>query len=174
MEARKATAPPRRRRHGTRGIPPQSRRRSLARCDGHGAARAPAPLPQYACLELQGRRPGLSNAELARSTFVTRHSVNVVLRNLQDAGLASRPATTEHGRAPARPPRRPRPHGRRPRHLIRPPPFGPAPGNGPLPAGGRRRNADDTAHGLANGVSEAVPAREQRPAERLGGRVEAK
>ncbi|MGW2326586.1 MarR family winged helix-turn-helix transcriptional regulator [Streptomyces sp. NPDC001700] len=56
-------------------------------------------VPQYACLELLDQRPGLSNAELARSTFVTRQSVNVVLRNLQDAGLVSRPATTEHGRA---------------------------------------------------------------------------
>ncbi|MFI1158372.1 MarR family winged helix-turn-helix transcriptional regulator [Streptomyces sioyaensis] len=56
-------------------------------------------VPQYACLELLDQQPGLSNAELARSTFVTRQSVNVVLRNLQEAGLVSRPATTEHGRA---------------------------------------------------------------------------
>ena len=56
-------------------------------------------VPQYACLELLDQQPGLSNAELARATFVTRQSVNVVLRNLQDAGLVSRPATTDHGRA---------------------------------------------------------------------------
>ncbi|MGD6747624.1 MarR family winged helix-turn-helix transcriptional regulator [Streptomyces sp. BH106] len=56
-------------------------------------------VPQYSCLELLDERPGLSNAELARATFVTRQSVNVVLRNLQEAGLVSRPATTEHGRA---------------------------------------------------------------------------
>jgi DNA-binding MarR family transcriptional regulator len=56
-------------------------------------------VPQYACLEHLDQRPGLSNAELARSTFVTRQSMNVVLRGLQEAGLISRPATTDHGRA---------------------------------------------------------------------------
>ncbi|GAA3469349.1 MarR family winged helix-turn-helix transcriptional regulator [Nonomuraea roseola] len=60
-------------------------------------------VPQYACLELLDQRPGLSNAELARGTFVTRQSMNVVLRGLQDAGLITRPATTDRGRAlPAR------------------------------------------------------------------------
>ncbi|MFE2428995.1 MarR family winged helix-turn-helix transcriptional regulator [Streptomyces sp. NPDC059373] len=56
-------------------------------------------VPQYACLELLDQRPGLSNAELARGTFVTRQSMNVVLRGLQEAGLLTRPATTDHGRA---------------------------------------------------------------------------
>ncbi|MEV0388781.1 MarR family transcriptional regulator [Nonomuraea sp. NPDC050643] len=56
-------------------------------------------VPQYACLELLDQRPGLSNAELARGSFVTRQSMNVVLRGLQDAGLITRPATTDHGRA---------------------------------------------------------------------------
>ena len=60
-------------------------------------------VPQYACLEILALRPGLSNAELARATFVTRQSMNVVLRGLQDAGLTARPATVDHGRArPAR------------------------------------------------------------------------
>ncbi|KIF74905.1 MarR family transcriptional regulator [Streptomyces sp. 150FB] len=56
-------------------------------------------VPQYSCLELLDERPGLSNAELARGTFVTRQSMNVVLHGLQEAGLISRPATTDHGRA---------------------------------------------------------------------------
>ncbi|MGP3998743.1 MarR family winged helix-turn-helix transcriptional regulator [Streptomyces sp. 8N706] len=56
-------------------------------------------VPQYACLELLDQRPGLSNAELARGAFVTRQSMNVVLRGLQDAGLITRPATTDRGRA---------------------------------------------------------------------------
>ncbi|WP_269858943.1 MarR family winged helix-turn-helix transcriptional regulator [Streptomyces sp. RPT161] len=56
-------------------------------------------VPQYACLELLDEQPGLSNAELARGAFVTRQSMNVVLRGLQDAELISRPATTDHGRA---------------------------------------------------------------------------
>ncbi|GGT51755.1 hypothetical protein GCM10010271_64880 [Streptomyces kurssanovii] len=56
-------------------------------------------VPQYACLELLDQQPGLSNAELARGTFVTRQSMNVVLRGLKDAGLITRAATTDHGRA---------------------------------------------------------------------------
>jgi DNA-binding MarR family transcriptional regulator len=54
--------------------------------------------PQYSCLELLRQRPGLSNAALARGTFVTRQSMNVVLRGLEDRGLVVRPASAEHGR----------------------------------------------------------------------------
>ncbi|GAA2639176.1 MarR family winged helix-turn-helix transcriptional regulator [Streptomyces axinellae] len=56
-------------------------------------------VPQYSCLEILALRPDLSNAELARATFVTRQSMNVVLRGLQDAGLTTRPDTVDHGRA---------------------------------------------------------------------------
>ena len=56
-------------------------------------------VPQYACLELLGQRPGLTNAELARGAFVTRQSMNGVLRGLQDRGLLTRPASAPHGRA---------------------------------------------------------------------------
>lgn len=56
-------------------------------------------VPQYACLELLGQRPGLSNADLARGAFVTRQSMNGVLRGLQDRGLVTRPRTVAHGRA---------------------------------------------------------------------------
>lgn len=56
-------------------------------------------VPQYACLELLGRRPGLSNAELARGAFVTRQSMNGVLRGLQDRGMVSRPVEAPQGRA---------------------------------------------------------------------------
>lgn len=60
-------------------------------------------VPQYACLELLGRHPGLSNAELARGAFVTRQSMNLVLRGLQDRGLLTRPDQVPRGRAlPAR------------------------------------------------------------------------
>lgn len=54
---------------------------------------------QYSCLEVLAQRPGLSNAELARAVFVSRQSMNLVLRGLQDRGLVTRPATAEHGRA---------------------------------------------------------------------------
>jgi DNA-binding MarR family transcriptional regulator len=56
-------------------------------------------VPQYACLELLGQRPGLSNAELARGAFVSRQSMNGVLRGLQDRGLVTRPTSAPHGRA---------------------------------------------------------------------------
>lgn len=56
-------------------------------------------VPQYACLELLGQQPGLSNADLARGAFVTRQSMNLVLRGLQDRGLVERPASVERGRA---------------------------------------------------------------------------
>jgi|SRR4051812_3632244 DNA-binding MarR family transcriptional regulator len=56
-------------------------------------------VPQYACLEVLGQRPGLSNAELARAVFVTRQAMNGVLRGLQDRGLVTRPATAPKGRA---------------------------------------------------------------------------
>ena len=60
-------------------------------------------VPQYATLELLAQQPGMSNADLARATFVTRQSGNVVLRGLQEAGLITRPTTADHGRAlPAR------------------------------------------------------------------------
>lgn len=56
-------------------------------------------VPQYACLELLGQHPGLSNSELARRAFVTRQSMNLVLRRLQERGLLTRPDQAPHGRA---------------------------------------------------------------------------
>ncbi|MFS0704986.1 MarR family winged helix-turn-helix transcriptional regulator [Cellulomonas sp. 179-A 9B4 NHS] len=56
-------------------------------------------VPQYACLELLGQRPGLSTAELARGAFVTRQSMHGVLRGLEERGLLDRPASAPHGRA---------------------------------------------------------------------------
>jgi DNA-binding MarR family transcriptional regulator len=56
-------------------------------------------VPQYACLELLGLHPGLSNSELARRAFVTRQSMNLVVRRLQERGLLTRPDQAPHGRA---------------------------------------------------------------------------
>lgn len=56
-------------------------------------------VPQYACLELLGRDPGLSSSELARRAFVSRQSMNLVLRRLQERGLLARPSLAPHGRA---------------------------------------------------------------------------
>jgi DNA-binding MarR family transcriptional regulator len=55
-------------------------------------------VPQYACLELLGQRPGLSAAELARGAFVTRQSMHAVLLGLEERGLLTR-AAAPHGRA---------------------------------------------------------------------------
>ena len=55
--------------------------------------------PQYACLELLRRSPGASNSELARGAFVTRQTMNTLLRGLQDRGLVTRPAKATTGRA---------------------------------------------------------------------------
>ena len=58
---------------------------------------------QYSCLELLGQRPGLSGSELARGTFVTRQSMNVLLQALERDGYVTRPAQPSVGKVlPAR------------------------------------------------------------------------
>ncbi|SDR87235.1 DNA-binding transcriptional regulator, MarR family [Brevibacterium siliguriense] len=54
--------------------------------------------PQYNCLEQLRRRPGASNSELARGAFVTRQTMNTLLRGLQERELITRPAKAESGR----------------------------------------------------------------------------
>jgi DNA-binding MarR family transcriptional regulator len=57
----------------------------------------------YSCLELLAQRPGLSNSELARGTFVTRQSMNVLLQALERDGYVTRPTRAPVGKAlPAR------------------------------------------------------------------------
>ena len=65
---------------------------------------------QYSCLELLGQRPGLSGSELARGTFVTRQSMNVVLQGLERDGLVARPTEAPVGKVL---PTRLTPRGRR-------------------------------------------------------------
>lgn len=47
-------------------------------------------ITHYSCLELLLQRPGLSNSDLARGTFVTRQSMNIVLQSLESDGLVTR------------------------------------------------------------------------------------
>lgn len=54
---------------------------------------------QYSCLELLSQTPDQSNADLARGAFVTRQSMNEVLRGLQARGLVDRPDRPARGRA---------------------------------------------------------------------------
>jgi len=54
---------------------------------------------QYACLELLDQGDEFSNADLARGAFVTRQSMDLVLRGLEKRGLVTRPAMAPAGRA---------------------------------------------------------------------------
>jgi DNA-binding MarR family transcriptional regulator len=53
----------------------------------------------YSCLELLAQRPGLSNSELARGTFVTRQSMNVLLQTLERDGFVTRATEPSVGKA---------------------------------------------------------------------------
>lgn len=56
-------------------------------------------ITHYSCLELLAQRPGLSNSELARGTFVTRQSMNVLLQALERDGEVERASEATVGRA---------------------------------------------------------------------------
>jgi DNA-binding MarR family transcriptional regulator len=56
-------------------------------------------ITHYSCLELLSQRPGLSNSELARGTFVTRQSMNVLLQSLERDGIVIRPDAAPVGKA---------------------------------------------------------------------------
>jgi len=53
-------------------------------------------VPQYSCLEVLDQRTGLSSS---RATFVTRQSMNLVLKGLQQRGLLTRATVAHHGKA---------------------------------------------------------------------------
>ncbi|WP_348789842.1 MarR family transcriptional regulator [Leifsonia sp. NPDC080035] len=53
----------------------------------------------YSCLELLAQRPGLSNSELARGTFVTRQTMNVLLQALERDGFVTRATEAPVGKA---------------------------------------------------------------------------
>lgn len=55
--------------------------------------------PQYACLEAISQHPGASNSEIARAVFVTRQTMNTLLRGLEQRGLVARAARAETGRS---------------------------------------------------------------------------
>jgi DNA-binding MarR family transcriptional regulator len=56
-------------------------------------------VPRYACLELLAQRPGLTNSQLARGAFVTRQSMNVLLRALERDGYVARPTPAAVGKS---------------------------------------------------------------------------
>ena len=53
----------------------------------------------YSCLFRLRIEPGISAADLARRTFVTRQSMNAMLQQLIDRGLVARPTQADTGRA---------------------------------------------------------------------------
>ena len=65
-----------------------------------GALVAPHGLtvPKYTALTILRDRPGLSNAQLARRSYVTPQSMNEVLATLEADGLIVRAPAANHGR----------------------------------------------------------------------------
>lgn len=55
-------------------------------------------VPQYTALSILGRRSGLSNAQLARRTYISPQAMNQVLDQLTQAGLVERHPHATHGR----------------------------------------------------------------------------
>ncbi len=54
--------------------------------------------PQYAVLAQLELRPGISNAVLARSSFITAQTMHGIVRNLEKSKLVKRKSDPEHGR----------------------------------------------------------------------------
>jgi DNA-binding MarR family transcriptional regulator len=54
--------------------------------------------PQFSVLTMIVAYPGVSGAELARLTFLTPQTINVIVRNLVRAGAIAKSADPEHGR----------------------------------------------------------------------------
>lgn len=57
-----------------------------------------ATTPQFAVLTMIVAYPGISGADLARLTFLTPQTINVIVRNLERAGAVSKTAHAVHGR----------------------------------------------------------------------------
>jgi DNA-binding MarR family transcriptional regulator len=55
--------------------------------------------PQYICMRVLSKFPGRSNAQLARDMGVSPQAMNTVLRDLQERGLVTRPASVSSGRS---------------------------------------------------------------------------
>jgi DNA-binding MarR family transcriptional regulator len=54
--------------------------------------------PQYAVLAQLELRPGISNAALARSAFITAQTMHGIVSNLEKRGLVQRKSDASHGR----------------------------------------------------------------------------
>ena len=54
--------------------------------------------PQFSVLTMIVSYPGVSGADLARLTFLTPQTINVIVRNLERMGAIRKSADAEHGR----------------------------------------------------------------------------
>lgn len=55
-------------------------------------------VPQFSVLTMIAAYPGASGADLARLTFLTPQTINVIVRNLEKAGAIEKTAHAVHGR----------------------------------------------------------------------------
>lgn len=55
-------------------------------------------VPQYTLLSVLEHRPGLSNAQLARRSYITAQAMHQVVNGLEERGLISRRVSPDHGR----------------------------------------------------------------------------
>lgn len=54
--------------------------------------------PQFSVLTMIASYPGVSGADLARLTFLTPQTINVIVRNLEKMGAIKKSVDAEHGR----------------------------------------------------------------------------
>jgi DNA-binding MarR family transcriptional regulator len=57
-----------------------------------------ATAPQFSVLTMIAAYPGVSGAELARLTFLTPQTINVIVRNLERDGIIGKTTHATHGR----------------------------------------------------------------------------
>ena len=55
-------------------------------------------VPQYTLLSVLEHRPGLSNAQLARRSYITAQAMHQVVNGLEERGLIVRRISPDHGR----------------------------------------------------------------------------
>jgi DNA-binding MarR family transcriptional regulator len=55
-------------------------------------------VPQYTLLSVIEHRPGLSNAQLARRSYITAQAMHQVVNGLEERGLIVRRVSPDHGR----------------------------------------------------------------------------
>ncbi|HEU4319851.1 MAG TPA: MarR family transcriptional regulator [Acidimicrobiia bacterium] len=55
-------------------------------------------VPQYTLMSVLDHRPGLSNAQLARRSYITAQAMHQVVNTLEQRDLISRSSSPDHGR----------------------------------------------------------------------------